>query len=207
MCFMGAVADKTVIARCCPGAKGEAEARLFADRGANLCTDRRARGGGPGGRRLDRRRRPVRAPTDISDRAAWDAGRRDRQYDVRRRRRARNTPGSIWVKALLEETAVQHSRDAPGQPDRAVLGIQAVAEPMRERGGGLDRHVSSTAGVMGYPATSPTARPSGGCAGSRVVAALELSDAGIRVNCVLLPRARSTRRCRGIQARGMEGSG
>jgi 3alpha(or 20beta)-hydroxysteroid dehydrogenase len=96
-----------------------------------------------------------------------------------------NNAGIYWVRMLADETADSLAKMLRINLIGAALGIQAVTEPMRHRGGGSIVNISSTAGVMGYPGHVAYGSAKWGLRGLTRVAALELSDFKIRVNCVL----------------------
>ncbi len=64
------------------------------------------------------------------------------------------------------------------------LGMRAVAPLMRERGGGAIVNISSIDGMIGMPFVAAYVSSKFGVRGLTKVAALELADAGIRVNSV-----------------------
>jgi 3alpha(or 20beta)-hydroxysteroid dehydrogenase len=137
--------------------QGETEARLFAARGARVVlTDVLEEAGRAVAASIGENARFV--THDVSDEAQW----RDA------------VESAAGFKRILEVNLVG-----------AFLGIQAVTDPMTRRGGGAIVNISSTAGVMGYPAHVAYGASKWGLRGLTRVAALELSDAGIRVNCVL----------------------
>ena len=65
-----------------------------------------------------------------------------------------------------------------------LLGIQAVAGPMTERGGGSIVNVSSVSGLAAAPGQAAYASSKFGLRGLTKVAAVELGARGIRVNSV-----------------------
>lgn len=64
------------------------------------------------------------------------------------------------------------------------LGMRATAPLMKERGGGAIVNISSIDGMIGMPFVSAYVSSKFGVRGLTKVAALELADAGIRVNSV-----------------------
>jgi 3alpha(or 20beta)-hydroxysteroid dehydrogenase len=64
------------------------------------------------------------------------------------------------------------------------LGMRAVAPLMKERGGGAIVNISSIDGMIGMPFVAAYVSSKFGVRGLTKVAALELADAGIRVNSV-----------------------
>jgi 3alpha(or 20beta)-hydroxysteroid dehydrogenase len=65
-----------------------------------------------------------------------------------------------------------------------LLGIRAVVPAMRGRGGGSIVNISSTAGLRGLPNAAGYVSSKWGVRGLTKAAALDLGDAGIRVNSV-----------------------
>ena len=164
--------------------QGEAEARLFASRGARvLLTDI-----------LDDEGQAVADSIgdaahflhhDISDPAHWlDAVRTAKSVfgglDV-----LVNNAGIYWVASIQDETAEGFERILKVNLVGAFLGIQAATGELKARGGGSIINISSTAGAIGYPGHAAYGASKWGLRGLTRVAALELSDDRIRVNCVL----------------------
>ncbi len=66
----------------------------------------------------------------------------------------------------------------------AFLTCRWAARVMRAQGAGLIILTSSTAGLFGYPLRSPYATAKWGIVGLTKTLAMELGDAGVRVNCI-----------------------
>jgi 3alpha(or 20beta)-hydroxysteroid dehydrogenase len=175
---------KVVIVTGAARGQGEAEARLFAQRGASVVlTDVLEEQGRAVADSIGGAARFV--AHDISDAGAWEAVVRTARSEFGGVDVLVNNAGIYWVKPLLDETAESLTKMLEINLIGTILGIQAVTEPMRARGGGSIVNISSTAGVMGYPGHVAYGAAKWGLRGVTRVAALELSDAGIRVNCVL----------------------
>ncbi len=176
--------DKVVIVTGAARGQGEIEARLFAERGAAVVlTDV-----------LDEEGRAVAESIgdaayfvahDISEASAWQTVLTVAEANFGGVDVLVNNAGVYWVKMLADETADSMAKMLRINLIGAALGVQAVTEPMRNRGGGSIVNISSTAGVMGYPGHVAYGSAKWGLRGLTRVAALELCDAKIRVNCVL----------------------
>lgn len=66
----------------------------------------------------------------------------------------------------------------------AFLTCRWAAQVMRAQGAGLIILTSSTAGLYGYPLRSPYAAAKWGIVGLTKTLAMELGEAGVRVNCI-----------------------
>ncbi|GCD96492.1 SDR family NAD(P)-dependent oxidoreductase [Embleya hyalina] len=163
--------------------QGEAEARLFARRGArvvltDLLEDEGARVAGEIGPRA----RFVRH--DVSNAADWAAVvelavREFGPVDV-----LVNNAGVMWTKPILEETPEGLDRILKVNLFGAFHGIQAVAPLMRANGGGSIVNISSLAGLQGIPGHAAYGSSKWAVRGLTKTAALELGEYGIRVNSV-----------------------
>lgn len=181
---MTSLANTVVIVTGAARGQGEAEARLFAQRGARVVlTDVLEEEGRAVAESIGDAARFV--PHDVSDPAAWRVVLETAESAFGGVDVLVNNAGIYWVKPLLEETADSLLQMLRVNLVGAVLGIQAVTEPMRRRGGGSIVNISSTAGMMGYPGHVAYGSAKWALRGLTRVAALELADAKIRVNCVL----------------------
>lgn len=91
----------------------------------------------------------------------------------------------IWRTAPLVEQTAAGFDEIVGVNLRGVfLGMRAVAEPMRERGGGAIVNTSSTAGLVGLANMVAYGASKWGVRGVSKVAAIELGPWGIRVNSI-----------------------
>jgi 3alpha(or 20beta)-hydroxysteroid dehydrogenase len=176
--------NKVVIVTGAARGQGEIEARLFAERGAGVVlTDL-----------LEEEGRAVAESIgdaacfvahDISEASSWQTVLTAAESNFGGVDVLVNNAGIYWVKMLADETADSMAKMLRINLIGAALGVQAVTEPMRHRGGGSIVNISSTAGVMGYPGHVAYGSAKWGLRGLTRVAALELSDFKIRVNCVL----------------------
>lgn len=176
--------DKVVIVTGAARGQGEIEARLFAERGAAVVlTDVLEEEGRAVAESIGDAARFV--AHDISEASAWQTVLAAAESDFGGVDVLVNNAGIYWVRMLADETADSLAKMLRINLIGAALGIQAVTEPMRHRGGGSIVNISSTAGVMGYPGHVAYGSAKWGLRGLTRVAALELSDFKIRVNCVL----------------------
>jgi 3alpha(or 20beta)-hydroxysteroid dehydrogenase len=176
--------DKVVIVTGAARGQGEIEARLFAERGAAVVlTDVLEDEGRAVAESIGDAARFV--AHDISEASAWQTVLAAAESDFGGVDVLVNNAGIYWVRMLVDETADSLAKMLRINLIGAALGIQAVTEPMRHRGGGSIVNISSTAGVMGYPGHVAYGSAKWGLRGLTRVAALELSDFKIRVNCVL----------------------
>jgi 3alpha(or 20beta)-hydroxysteroid dehydrogenase len=164
--------------------QGETEARLFAQRGAQVVlTDVLESEGRAVAESIGDAARFVRH--DISDAGAWRTAVDTAVSEFGGLDVLINNAGVYWIKLIADETAAGFERILKINLVGTFLGIQAVTGPLRERGGGAIVNISSTAGAMGYPGHAAYGATKWGLRGLTRVAALELSDDRIRVNCVL----------------------
>ncbi|GAB3722068.1 SDR family NAD(P)-dependent oxidoreductase [Nocardiopsis nanhaiensis] len=120
---------------------------------------------------------------DVRSAASWDAamGRaRDRFGGVD----VLVNNAAVYRPHALEDLTEEYIRDVLDVNLVGVLlGMQKVLPLMPERGGSIV-NISSTAGVRGFPGLTAYAGSKWGVRGVTRSAARELSDRGIRVNCV-----------------------
>ncbi len=181
---MGTFSDKVVIVTGGARGQGEAEARLFAARGAHVVlTDVLEDEGRAVAESIGDAARFL--PHDVSDADAWNTVVEAAQSEFGGIDVLINNAGIYWVTTIAEESSEGLMRMMQVNLGGAFLGIKAVTGPMRSRGGGAIVNVSSTAGAMGYPGHAAYGATKWALRGLTRVAALELSDDGIRVNCVL----------------------
>jgi 3alpha(or 20beta)-hydroxysteroid dehydrogenase len=179
--------------------QGEAEARLLARRGAGVVlTDV-----------LDEEGRAVAASIgdaarfvahDVSDAEGWAAVVRTAVDELGGVDGLVNNAALHWVRPLDEETAEGFEHALRINLTGPFLGIKAVLEPMRARGGGSIVNIASTGGMRGFAGRSAYAASKFGLRGMAKVAAMELGDDGIRVNTVL-PGAIATAMSLGLGVR------
>lgn len=162
---------------------GEAEARLFAARGAKVVmTDILAAEGREAAAKIGGD--AVFVPHDVSSADDW----------ARVVATAVDTFGGVDVLVnnaamlrhalLLEETAENLDRILKVNLFGAFHGIQAVAPAMIARGGGSIINISSLAGLQGIPKHAAYGASKWAVRGLTKTAALELGEDGIRVNSV-----------------------
>jgi 3alpha(or 20beta)-hydroxysteroid dehydrogenase len=164
--------------------QGEDEARLFAERGASVVlTDVLEDEGRAVAESIGDAARFV--VHDISDEAAWARTVQTATDEFGGVDVLVNNAGIYWVKMIADETAEGFAKMLSVNLVGSFLGIKAVTASMGERGGGSIVNISSTAGAMGYPGHVAYGATKWALRGLTRVAALELSDLGIRVNCVL----------------------
>ena len=91
----------------------------------------------------------------------------------------------IFVQASLQDTSLETwNRVLAINLTSAFLGIRAAREALSASGHGSIINVSSTAGLEGYPGQHAYGASKWGLRGLTKTAALELADAGVRVNSV-----------------------
>jgi 3alpha(or 20beta)-hydroxysteroid dehydrogenase len=163
--------------------QGSAEARMFAEAGARVVlTDVLEEDGRAVAAELGKDGLFIRH--DVTDSAQWRrvvAGAMDRfgRLDV-----LVNNAG-IWHAAPIEsETEAAFDRLLRVNLYGPFLGIQAVAPAMRGVGGGSVVNISSIAGIVGIKGHSAYGSSKFALRGLTRAAALDLADAGIRVNSV-----------------------
>jgi 3alpha(or 20beta)-hydroxysteroid dehydrogenase len=176
--------DQVVIVTGAARGQGEAEARLFAARGAKVVlTDVLEAEGRAVAESIGSAARFV--VHDISNEAAWNTVVETAQSAFGGVDVLVNNAGIYWIKPISEETVEGFTKMLQVNLAGAFLGIKTVTAAMRSRGGGSIVNVSSTAGAMGYPGHAAYGSTKWGLRGLTRVAALELADDRIRVNCVL----------------------
>jgi 3alpha(or 20beta)-hydroxysteroid dehydrogenase len=181
---MSNLEGKVVVITGAARGQGETEARLFASRGARVVfTDVLEEEGRALERSIDGDARFV--PQDVSDPEGWRtvvevATREFGGIDA-----LVNNAGIYWIKPIAEETLEGFEKMLRVNLLGAFLGIQTVAPVLKARGGGAIVNISSTAGAMGYPGHAAYGATKWALRGLTRVAALELGDDRVRVNCVL----------------------
>ncbi len=93
-----------------------------------------------------------------------------------------NNAAVNWAAPIAEETPESLRRIWEVNYLGTFLGIQTVADPMAEAGGGSIVNVSSIAGTQGIPHLSAYGSTKWAVRGLTKVAAIELGPRGIRVN-------------------------
>ncbi|MDI2127423.1 glucose 1-dehydrogenase [Yinghuangia seranimata] len=162
---------------------GEAEARLFVERGARVVmTDVLEEEGRAAAEKLGGAARFVRH--DVSSAEDWarvveTAVAEFGGVDV-----LVNNAGLLRHALLMEETAENLDRILKVNLFGAFHGIQAVVPAMKARGGGSIINISSLAGLQGIPRHAAYGASKWAVRGLTKTAALELGEDGIRVNSV-----------------------
>ena len=96
-----------------------------------------------------------------------------------------NNAGVLHRAALEDETEADYERLWRVNSLGPFLGLQAVVPHLRSAGGGAIVNTISTAGLTAWPAHASYVSSKWALRGLTKVAALELADAGIRVNAIL----------------------
>jgi 3alpha(or 20beta)-hydroxysteroid dehydrogenase len=96
-----------------------------------------------------------------------------------------NNAGIIRVKPFVETTLEDLNKVLGTNVVGAFLGMQAVVEPMRARGGGSIVNFSSVQGLEGRHGMSAYTASKFGVRGLSKTVALELGELGIRVNTII----------------------
>ncbi|MEV0764366.1 glucose 1-dehydrogenase [Nocardia sp. NPDC050435] len=163
--------------------QGEAEARLFVERGARVVlTDVLAEEGRAVAESLGAAAAFV--THDVSSAEDWasavdTAVERFGGLDV-----LVNNAAIYTAKPLIDTGADELERILRINLVGSFLGIQAVVAPMTAAGGGSIVNISSQAGLQGLPGHAAYGASKWGLRGLTKTAALELGPAGIRVNSV-----------------------
>ena len=180
---MSSFEGKVVVITGAARGQGEAEAHLFAARGAKVVlTDVLEEEGRAVADAIGSA--AVFVPHDVADEAAWqrvvDAAIGEfGGIDV-----LVNNAAVFWAKPIVEETAAAFERAIRVNLIGPFLGIKAVIEPMRARGGGAIVNIVSTASMRGFTTLVSYGSAKWGLRGLTRYAAIELGDYRIRVNAV-----------------------
>jgi len=95
-----------------------------------------------------------------------------------------NNAGVLHMAPMLETSLEDYMRVIEVNQVSCFLGMKAVAEPMRQAGGGAIVNISSIAGLTGTPGLIAYTASKFAMRGMTKVAALELGPLGIRVNSI-----------------------
>jgi 3alpha(or 20beta)-hydroxysteroid dehydrogenase len=180
---MGKLDGRTAIITGAARGQGEAEARLFVAEGANVIV----------ADVLDDAGEAVAASLgdaavftrlDVRDAASWEravtlAQERFGGLDV-----LVNNAGILRRGTVEGATMDEYDAIVAVNQTGVFLGLRAVAPAMRAAGGGAIVNISSAAGFTGTPGLAAYAMTKWAVRGLTKTAALELADAGIRVNSV-----------------------
>jgi 3alpha(or 20beta)-hydroxysteroid dehydrogenase len=180
---MGLLDGKVAVITGAARGQGEAEARLFVEHGARVvATDV-----------LEDQLRAVAQDLgeqaafvvhDVSDEAGWKGVVQAALDTFGRVDVLVNNAAIHWARPLLEETSADFQRLLSVNLIGPFLGIQAVAGPMTETGGGSIVNISSAAGFTGITGRTAYGSSKWALRGLAKTAALELGPRGIRVNTV-----------------------
>ncbi|MGW3472415.1 SDR family NAD(P)-dependent oxidoreductase [Saccharopolyspora sp. NPDC000995] len=180
MCLAGKVALITGGA----GDQGAAEANVFAREGARVLIadvdeDRGRATAAACGEGVEF------ALLDVADELAWQAVLDDVIEQHGRLDVLVNNAARYWTKPLIEETVEGLETIFAVNLRGPFLGIRAAAPRMASGGGGSIINISSTAGLTGYPGHAAYGTTKWALRGLTKVAAVELAELGIRVNCLM----------------------
>lgn len=179
MDLSGKVAIVTGAAR----GQGEAEARLFAELGAQVVlTDVLVEEGVRVAESIGPAARFVRH--DVSSEKDWYATVDTAMTEFGRVDVLVNNAAICRVVPLAEQTAEDFEQMLRVNLIGALLGMQAVTGPMKTAGGGSIVNISSQAGIQGLAGYTAYGASKWGLRGMSKVAAIELGPMGIRVNTV-----------------------
>ena len=182
---MGRLDGKVAVITGAARGMGAAEARLFADEGARvLLADRRDEEGREVCAGIDRAHpgRALYAHLDIRSEADWASAVEQAVQAFGGIDVLVNNAGIIRIAPLLECSAELFRQVVDTNLTGAFLGMRAVVEPMRERGGGSIVNVSSVQGLEGRYGMPAYTASKFGLRGLSKTSAIELGPLGIRVN-------------------------
>lgn len=163
--------------------QGEAEARLFAARGARVVlTDVLEREGKTVAESIGENARFVRH--DVTDGDDWRTAVKTATGEFGRLDVLVNNAAIHTIKPLVDTSAEELERMLRVNLVGPFLGMQAVVEAMTSAGGGSIVNVSSQAGIQGLMGHSAYGSSKWGLRGLSKTAALEFGPLGIRVNSV-----------------------
>lgn len=178
---MGRLQGKVAIITGAASGQGEAEARLFAAEGAKVVLTDIQEGGqvaaGIGEAAFFIRH-------DVSSAEGWATVVRETLERFGRLDILVNNAATYDPRPLLETSAEDLERHFRVNTLGAMLGMQAVAEPMLAAGSGSIINVSSISGVRNIPGQLAYATSKWALRGMSGCAAAELGRLGIRVNTV-----------------------
>jgi 3alpha(or 20beta)-hydroxysteroid dehydrogenase len=181
---MTRLADKVALITGAASGQGEAEARLFVLEGARVVlADLNAKAGRSLAKELGDR--AFFQTLDVTEPAAWTSIveatlARFGHLDV-----LLNNAGLFRPKPITETTIEEWDAHYRVNQLGVFLGMRAVIEPMKAKGGGSIVNTSSAAGLRGNPGMFAYASAKWAVRGMSKAAALDLAKNNIRVNCVL----------------------
>lgn len=184
MSGLGDLDGKVAIITGAARGQGEAEARLFVSLGARVVlTDV-----------LEEQGRQVEAELgdsarfrhhDVSVEGDWDDVITHTLESFGRVDVLVNNAAIHWTRPLVEERPAEYLRLLSVNLVGALLGMQAVVEPMSDHGHGSIINVSSVAATAGMVGLAAYGSAKWGLRGLSKTAAVELGPMGIRVNTIL----------------------
>lgn len=178
----GRLADRTAIITGAAQGQGAAEARRFVAEGAHvLLGDVNETAAQALADELGASARAVRL--DVGSATDWDAA-LTAVSDWPAVRVLINNAGIHWKKNLVDETADGFDRMLHVNVTGALLGMQAVVDPMRASGGGSIVNVCSVLGLLGGRDNVAYSASKWALRGLTKSAAIDLGRYGIRVNAV-----------------------
>jgi 3alpha(or 20beta)-hydroxysteroid dehydrogenase len=162
--------------------QGEAEARMFVERGARVVLTDMSEEGEAVARTLGANGLFVRH--DVSDAAQWEhvVGRAEEAFgsvDI-----LVNNAGIYIPRAIQDTDPELADRHYQVNQRGVLLGMRAVIDPMRRAGGGSIVNISSQAGFSGHPNMVAYTATKWAVRGMTKSAAADLAQFGIRVNSV-----------------------
>ncbi|MCH2171378.1 glucose 1-dehydrogenase [Myxococcota bacterium] len=185
---MGRLDEKIVIITGAARGMGEEEAHLFAREGARVVLgDRRDDEGREVASRINEKHpnSAIYVHLDITSEDDWDravaaAVEHFEGVDV-----LINNAGIIRIAPLVETSAEMFRKVIDTNLFGAFLGMKAVVEPMKKRGGGSIVNLSSVQGLEGRVGMPAYTASKFGVRGLTKTAAMELGPLGIRVNTLI----------------------
>ena len=180
---MGRLQGKVAIVTGAARGMGEAHARLFIAEGARVVlTDVLEAEGHAVVQALGEDARFVRH--DVSDARGWEVVVAEALKAFGRLDVLVNNAATYDPKPLVETSAEALTRHFQVNVLGAMLGMQAVVEPMRAAGGGSIVNISSISGVRHIPGQVAYATSKWALRGMSGCAAAELGRVGVRVNTI-----------------------
>jgi len=163
--------------------QGEAEARLFAERGAEVvvCDVLDAEGQKVAADIGDAARF---IHLDVSDADAWERAVKETLATFGKINVLVNNAAIAGVKPFSEMSEADYMRVIQINQLGVFLGMRAVAGPMKAAGGGSIINISSIAGIGGMPGGMAYCASKFAVRGMTKVAAMELGPDNIRVNSI-----------------------
>lgn len=179
---MDRLSDRTAVITGAAQGQGAAEARRFVAEGAHvLLGDINEHAAQTLAEKLGPSARAVRL--DVGSKPDWDVAMAT-VSDWPAVRILINNAGVHWKKSVVDEAAEDFERMLHVNVTGALLGMQAVVEPMRANGGGSIVNVCSVLGLLGGRDNVAYSASKWALRGLTKSAAIDLGRYGIRVNAV-----------------------